>query len=133
MSNYHKKLHCKYLIKIHLVFVTKYRKNIINGDFRDDLLQILYDISLEKDFTIDVMESDDDHLHILVDIPPQISVQQVVHQLKQISTYRIYRLHRTYLKNYYWKENTLFSDGYFACSTGDASSETIRRYIEQQG
>ena len=133
MSKYHKKSHCKYLIKIHLVFVTKYRKNIINGKFRDDLLQILYDISLEKDFTIDIMESDGDHLHILVDIPPQKSVQQVVHQLKQLSTYRIYRLHRTYLKNHYWKENTLYSDGYFACSTGDASSETIRRYIEQQG
>ena len=133
MSKYHKKSHCKYLIKTHLVFVTKYRKNIINGNFRDDLLQILYDISLEKDFAIDIMESDGDHLHILVDIPPQKSVQQVVHQLKQLSTYRIYRLYRTYLKNHYWKENTLYSDGYFACSTGDASSETIRRYIEQQG
>ena len=133
MSKYHKKSHCKYLIKIHLVFVTKYRKNIINGNFRDDLLQILYDISLEKDFTIDIMESDGDNLHILVDIPPQKSVQQVVHQLKQLSTYRVYRLHRTYLKNHYWKENTLFSDGYFACSTGDTSSETIRIYIEQQG
>lgn len=133
MCKYHKKSHCKYLIKIHLVFVTKYRKNIINGKFRDDLLQIIYDISLEKRFTIDIMESDCDHLHILVDISPQISVQQIVHQLKQISTFRIYRLHRAYLKQYYWKENTLYSDGYFACSTGDASSETIRRYIEQQG
>ena len=107
MSKYHKKSHCKY------------RKNIINGIFRDDLLQILYDISLEKGF--------------MIDTPPQISVQQIVHQLKQISTYRIYQTHRRYLKQYYWKENTLFSDGYFACSTGDASSETIRKYIEEQG
>ena len=81
----------------------------------------MYDISLEKDFTINIMESDCDHLHILVDIPPQISI------------YRIYRIHRTYLKQYYWKENTLWSDGYFACSTGDASNETIRRYIAEQG
>ena len=50
MSKYKKKSHCKYLFKIHLVFVTKYIKNIINGFFRDDLLQILYDISLEKGF-----------------------------------------------------------------------------------
>jgi len=57
---------------------------------------------------------------MLVDISPQISVQQVVHNLKQISTYRIYQIHRRYLKQYYWKENTLFSDGYFACSSGDA-------------
>lgn len=133
MCKYHKKSHCKYLIKIHLVFVTKYRKNIINGNFRDDLLKIINDISLEKGFVIDIMESDNDHLHILVDIPPQISVQKVVHQIKQLSTFRIYQLHRRYLKQYYWKEDTLFSDGYFACSTGDASSETIRKYIEQQG
>jgi putative transposase len=133
MTEYYKKSHCKYLIKIHLVFVTKYRKNIIDSNFRDDLLQIIYDISLEKGFTINIMESDNDHLHILIDIPPQISVQQIVHQIKQLSTFRIYQLHRRYLKQYYWKENTLWSDGYFACSTGDASSETIRRYIEQQG
>jgi putative transposase len=133
MTEYYKKSHCKYLIKIHLVFVTKYRKNIIDSNFRDDLLQIIYDISLEKGFTINIMESDNDHLQILIDIPPQISVQQIVHQIKQLSTFRIYQLHRRYLKQYYWKENTLWSDGYFACSTGDASSETIRRYIEQQG
>lgn len=52
MTEYYKKSYCKYLIKIHLVFVTKYRKNIIDGNFRDDLLQIIYDISLEKGFTI---------------------------------------------------------------------------------
>lgn len=133
MSNYHTKSHCKFLIKIHIVFVTKYRKNIINNIFRDDLLKILNDISLEKHFVIDVMDSDINHLHLLVDIPPQISVQKVICLLKQISTYRIYKIHRTFLKQFYWKENTLWSDGYFACSTGDASSETIRKYIEQQG
>jgi putative transposase len=133
MDKYHKKSHCKYLIKIHLVFVTKYRKNIIKGNFRCDLLNILYNISLEKGFIIDVMESDVNHVHILVDIPPQVSVQQVVHQLKQLSTYMLYQIHKEYLKKYYWKENTLFSDGYFSCSTGDASSEMVRKYIEEQG
>ena len=120
MDKYHKKSHCKYLIKIHLVFVTKYRKNIIKGNFRCDLLNILYNISLEKGFIIDVMESDVNHVHILVDIPPQLS------------TYRLYQIHKEYLKKYYWKENTLFSDGYFSCSTGDASSEMVRKYIEEQ-
>jgi len=133
MNKYHKKSHCKYLIKIHLVFVTKYRKNIITGKFRDDLLNIIKVISTEKKFIIDIIESDGDHLHILIDITPNISVQQVVHQLKQISTYRIYRIHYDYLKKHYWKENTLFSDGYFACSTGDVSTDIIKKYIENQG
>jgi len=37
------------------------------------------------------------------------------------------------MKKYYWHENTLWSDGYFVCTTGDASSETIKKYIDNQG
>jgi len=39
----------------------------------------------------------------------------------------------TKCKKHYWKENTLFSDGYFACSTGDVSTDIIKKYIENQG
>ena len=50
-----------------------------------------------------------------------------------MSTKRIYEKHKVFLKQYYWKENTLWSDGYFVCTTGDACTETIKKYIEQQG
>ena len=79
------------------------------------------------------MQSDIDHLHILVDIEPKVSALEVSHQIKQIATHRIYKKHREYLKKFFWKENTFFSDGYFVCSTGDASTETIQKYIEEQG
>ena len=95
--------------------------------------QIIFDISKQKGFLIDVMESDIDHIHILVDTPPRLSAFDVAHQLKQISTHRIYLKHKPFLKSHFWKENTFWSDGYFVCSTGDASTETIRKYIEEQG
>ena len=79
------------------------------------------------------MQSDIDHLHILVDIDPKTSALEVAHQIKQISTFRIYKKYRTELKKEFWKENTFWSDGYFVCSTGNASTETIRKYIEEQG
>lgn len=97
------------------------------------MLQIMHEISVQKKFTIDTMQSDVDHLHILVDIPPTLSAFNVVHCLKQISTYRIYKIHKLELKKHFWKENTFWSNGYFACSTGNASIETIRKYIETQG
>lgn len=130
---YHKKSHSKYLIKLHFVIVVKYRKKLLEGKLNDDIQQIVFDVCSEKGVVIDAMESDKDHLHILVDVPPTLSAFDVVHRIKQITTHRIYKIHRPFLKKHFWKENTFWSDGYFVCSTGNANMETIRKYIEQQG
>ena len=98
-----------------------------------DIKQFIFDVAQKMEFGIDTMESDRDHIHILVDIPPKLSAFQVVHQLKQITTFRIYKRHKMVLKKHYWSENIFWSDGYFVCSTGDASTETIRKYIDSQG
>ena len=132
-NHYHTSSHSKYLLQCHLVFSTKYRKKILDGALKDDLKQILYDIANEKDIIIVAMESDLDHIHLMVDYPPTKSVFEMVSSFKSIATHRIYKLHRTFLKGHYWKENTLFSDGYFTCSIGEASPETIRKYILTQG
>lgn len=132
-DNYHHASHSKYMIKLHLVFAVKYRKKLLVGNIDADMKQIFLEISMQKDFTIDTMQSDIDHLHILVDVPPTISAPDVVNSLKSISTFRIYKKHRIELKKHFWKENTFWSDGYFVCSTGDASTDTIRKYIEEQG
>lgn len=70
-------------------------------------------------------------LHL--DVPPTVSPFEIAHKIKQVSTYRINLKYGDYLKNYFYKESTFWTDGYFVCSTGEASSETIRKYIENQG
>ena len=132
-TKYHSKNHSKFLIKLHFVFAVKYRKKLLIGKLNDDMLQIIFEICKEKGYVIDAMQSDIDHLHILVDIEPKVSALEVAHQIKQISTFRIYKKHKDFLKKHFWKENTFFSDGYFVCSTGDASTETIKKYIAEQG
>lgn len=132
-TKYHSKNHSKFLIKLHFVFAVKYRKKLLVGKINEDMLQIIFEICKEKNYVIDAMQSDIDHLHILVDIEPKVSALEVAHQIKQIATHRIYKKHREYLKKFFWKEDTFFSDGYFVCSTGDASTETIQKYIEEQG
>lgn len=130
---YHTASHSKYLIKLHLIFVVKYRKKLISGNIEKDIKQHFESISKRYKFTIDVMESDNDHIHLLLDVPPTLSVVDVVTRLKGMSTYYLYQTHHTYLKKHFWNENTFWSDGYFVCSTGNASMETIRSYIETQG
>ena len=133
LKNYHHASHSKYLLQYHLVFATKYRKKLLEGVVKDDIKQIIYDIANEKDLIIKAMETDIDHIHIMVDAPPTKSVVLIVNNLKAMSTNRIYKKHRVFLKGHFWKENTFWSDGYFACSIGEASPETIKKYIQTQG
>ena len=71
------------------------------------------------------MEVDINHIHILVKYKPKISILQIVRKLKQISTVNIWKSYSEELKVHFWKENTFWSDGYFACSIGNVSKETI--------
>jgi len=132
-NTYNHNSHSKYLLKVHIVLATKYRKKLLKGSLDEDMKQIIFELSKGQKWNIDTMQSDIDHIHILVDYQPTISVFEIVHRIKQLSTFRIYKRYSNFLKKYYWAENTFWSDGYFACSTGDASTETIMEYIRTQG
>lgn len=132
-KEYHHASHSKYLLKVHLVFACKYRKKLLQGEMGERMKQILQDIANMSDFDIIVMEVDKDHIHLMLDYPPTLSVRQMVSRLKSVSTMRIWKKYEEVLCFHFWKARTFWSDGYFACSTGDASAETIKKYIEEQG
>jgi putative transposase len=122
------------IIKMHLIFVAKYRKKLFKTDKRaDDVKQFLYDAAKKYGYTIIQMETDKDHVHLLLEYQPKVSVSDIVKQLKQHSTYQMWQNHKEYLSKYYWKHQILWSDGYFACSIGQVSQEIIEKYIQNQG
>ena len=133
-KKYHHASHSKYLLKYHFVFCCKYRKKCFNNPAIVEEIKRLFDQIAEKSgFTIDVMETETDHIHVLVDAPPTFSPTEIATRLKGQSTYHIWKTQNEYLQWCFWKENTFWSDGYFVCTTGDASTETIKQYIEEQG
>jgi putative transposase len=89
-------------------------------------------IAEKSNFRIKEMETDRDHIHLMIESVPKLSPLQIVRRLKQESTYRIWREYPQLQKSF-WKERTFWSDGYFCCSIGNASINTVRRYIESQG
>ena len=103
------------------------------GQLNDDVKQIFLSIADGSDFEIEVMESDIDHIHFLIRYIPRLSIAQIVRRLKQESTRQIWLLHPTTLRKQYWYQHLLWSDGYFVCSIGEASPDTIREYILNQG
>jgi putative transposase len=79
------------------------------------------------------METDKDHVHFLIRYIPRLSITSIVRKLKQESTIAIWQRHNPILSKNFWKEHTFWSDGYFVCSIGEASPDTIREYILSQG
>jgi putative transposase len=125
--------HSKFLLMYHVIFVCKYRKKLLFEPIKEEIKQIIYDISKESDFEILEMETDKDHIHFLIKSEPKVSVLAIVRRLKQESTIRIWKTQKEYLSKYYWNENTLWSDGYFASTIGNVSKEAAEYYIRNQG
>ena len=118
---------------VHLIFVAKYRKKLFFGSFRNDVKQYLYEACVKHHWYVKRMETDKDHVHILLQYNSTDSITNIVSCLKQYSTYEAWLHYGPWLKQYYWKEKTLWSDGYFATSVGQVSQATIEHYIENQG
>ena len=131
--NYFSKNRHKYYLKCHLIFVCKYRKQLITDEVREYILNAFKNIEKSSDFGIEIMETDKDHIHMLVRYPPNISVSSIVRRLKQCSTLSLWKQFSVMLAKQFWKEHTCWSDGYFVCSIGEANPDTIRKYIENQG
>ena len=132
-DSYQHRRHNKNLLMIHVIFVVKYRKQLLFGTIREDVMQYIFDICKRKHWHVRRMEIDKDHIHILMQYNPTDNVSQIVSTLKSYSTYHIWKKHSNYLKTHFWKKNSFWSDGYFACSIGNVSKEIIEKYIANQG
>lgn len=133
LKEYISKNHSKFLIKYHIILVCKYRKQLLVGAVEYDMKKIMRHISEMSDFDIEVMETDKNHLHMMVRSEPKLSPLQIVRRLKQMSTSAVWKKYRDFLRHNFYKEHTFWTDGYFVSSIGNVSQETIKKYIENQG
>ncbi len=79
------------------------------------------------------METDKDHIHLLLCYDTTTCVVDIIKKLKQETTYYLWQKYYNLLIKQYWKKKIFWSDGYFVCSIGEVSATTIQKYIENQG
>ena len=121
----HTKWNCKY----HIVFAPKYRRKIIYGQLKRDIANILSMLCKRKGAKIVEAEVCPDHIHMLVEIPPSISVSSFVGYLKGKSTLMIFERHAN-LK-YKYGNRHFWCRGYFVDTVGK-NEKKIREYIQNQ-
>ena len=123
---------CKYNLMYHIILVTKYRKKLLitYGDF---VKKCIEEISLKYNFRVECMEIDKDHIHILIKTKPSQTPSFIVSLIKQITTFKLYQDYKKELKTIFYKRDIFWSSGYFINTIGNASEETIKEYINNQG
>ena len=123
--------HAVYDLKYHLVWIPKYRKQILDKEISDYIKVIFNMIAERYEFRIDTMEVMEDHVHVFVEVPPRYSPARVVQVMKSVSAREVFRKFPDLRKQLWAGE--LWNDGYFVRSVGDkVTADIIRRYIEYQ-
>ncbi len=112
----------------HVVWVTKYRKKYLGGDIEKRLKEICLEVSEELNFEIKEMECERDHIHLLIDVDPQLGVHKAVKRMKGRSS-RLLRQEFAILRQ---RLPTLWTNSYFVCTVGGAPIAVIKQYIESQ-
>lgn len=130
-DGYYTNRHSCFLLQYHLVLVTKYRKPVIAGQLESDLKHYITQYFKDRDIVIQALETMPDHIHILFDAPPQISLSEFVNALKSASSRRMQTNHREYLKQWYWKPY-FWNLSYFIGTVSDRTAEAVKQYINNQ-
>ena len=117
-----------YSCKYHIVFCPKYRRKVLTGDVEVRLKELISEIC--SDLRVDLIEMEimPDHVHLLLDVDPQLGVHRVIKQIKGRTSHVL----RSEFKHLTSKLPTLWTNSYFISTVGGAPLEMVKQYIESQ-
>ena len=120
----HTRWNCTY----HIVFIPKYRRKIMYGETKKDLVAIIKKLCEMKQVDLIDGRVCKDHIHMYVAIPPKISVSEFMSYLKGKSTLMLFDRHPEYRTK--WGDRHFWARGYYVSTVGNVNEETILKYIQ---
>ena len=127
-QKYRSTRHAKYVCNYHLVWIPKYRKRILTEEVKKDLNEIIYSIAIDHDIKILQLNIMPDHVHLFISTVPRYSPSYLANLLKGVSARKLGMKHPE-LK----RKDGIWTRSYFISTHGHVSSDTIKKYIEEQG
>ena len=120
-----------YTIQYHLVWCVKYRHKVLSGDIDERLKELLYKIALDNKFAIKEIETDLDHVHLLIECSPQHYIPDMLKALKGVSARLLMKEFGVVSKKKLWGGH-LWSPSYFVATVSENTDSQIREYIQNQ-
>jgi len=130
MSKYWYGSQTTHRLMYHLVWIPKYRKRILKGKVAERIKELLYECADLQRWKIEELSIQPDHIHMLIQMRPEVSVSRMV-QLFKGMTSKVIREEFPELKEFLWGKS-FWADGYFAETSGQVSEAYIREYIQNQ-
>ena len=121
-----------YSLEYHIVWCMKYRQEILFGNLKEDLTEILKNIAKDNDFEIIEININKDHVHMLISLSPQHYIPNIMKALKGVSARLIFKKYKDDLKDKLWSKN-LWNPSYFISTVSDNFEKEIIKYIQSQG
>ena len=131
MDEYRRGAHSVFGIHLHLVWTTKSRKAVLVGPVGLRLRELIREVCGAADVQILKGHVSKDHVHLLVSIPPQVTISRLVQRLKGKTAYKMLQEFAP-LRKQFWGRH-LWARGYFCCSSGNVTDQVIAEYIANQG
>ena len=130
MRSYRKNSHSKHDLKVHLIWIPKYRKRVLVGKVAERVRDVLRRVSMEHEIHIISGKVASDHVHMFISYRPQQAISKLVQYLKGTSS-RILLQEFTHLQKQFWGRH-FWARGYMAISSGNITDEMIQEYIDEQ-
>lgn len=121
-----------YSLEYHIVWCVKYRQEILFGNLKEDLTEILKNIAKDNDFEIIELNINKDYVHMFVGLSPQHYIPNIMKALKGVSARLIFKKYKDDLKDKLWSKN-LWNSNYFISTVSVDSEKEIMKYIQSQG
>lgn len=132
-EKYNRRAHSVCCLTYHAVFVIKYRRKVIDSEIMEFMKNHTRYL-IEDRFNGKMLEfnGEEDHIHILFELPPSAAPSVIVCSLKTQLSKEVRKRYMEQIQGKLWKDS-FWSDSYFLSTTGGASLETLEEYIKQQG
>jgi putative transposase len=117
-----------YNCQYHVIWCVKYRRKVLTGEVEARLKEILTQVAVDVQCDIGEMETDKDHVHLLISCDPQFGIHKVVKRMKGRSS-KLLRDEFPALKS---RIPTLWTNSYFVATVGGAPLAVIKQYIKDQ-
>jgi putative transposase len=129
--SYNKGYRCLYSLNIHLVLVTKYRRKVINKEILQRLHEILASTCTKWSSTLTDFNGEADHVHLVIDFPPDVEISKLVNNLKTVSS-RLIRKEFAAQINLVYSQPVFWTGAYFVATCGGVTIDQIKQYVENQ-
>ncbi|AFZ37945.1 transposase IS200-family protein [Stanieria cyanosphaera PCC 7437] len=131
-TSYYKTRRATYNLTVHLVLVTKYRRQVLTSEMLSNLEASFKSVLEKWDAKLIEFNGEADHIHVLISYPPHKLLSGLISNLKSTSCKNLWKDYQQELAKTYWGGKKLWTGAYFVASCGGVTIEQLKKYVQNQ-